>query len=218
MNVFGGWKAHDVEQHNAKVAKMKTAKRHNIEAGVGEVELKQPLDSSPEIKGKEALDDTLSEEQVKGFGAGGGVESRHATSADENAGAYLGKARREARIPSRSSARPARPSFQIRPTTDEAKLNKTERAFLAWLRGSRPDEPVVGIQNIALKLGDDCRYTPDFWSIRSLEEGMTFWEVKGFWRDDARVKIKVAARQFPWAKFVAVQRIKGLWKFEEIKP
>jgi hypothetical protein len=31
-------------------------------------------------------------------------------------------------------------------------------------------------------------------------------EVKGFWTDDARVKIKVAASQFPVA-FIAVRRI-----------
>lgn len=120
------------------------------------------------------------------------------------------------RVKSRESA-PVTPEavFEIRPTTDEAKLNKTERAFLAYLR-SFPDS-VVGIQNITLKLGDDCRYTPDFWEVGS-GATFTFFEVKGFWRDDARVKIKVAARLFPWAKFVAVQRNKTCWDFETIKP
>ena len=40
-------------------------------------------------------------------------------------------------------------------------------------------------------------------------------EVKGFWRDDARVKIKVAAEMFPMFKFIAVTRKGWLWKREE---
>lgn len=106
--------------------------------------------------------------------------------------------------------RPARPSI----STDEAKLNKTERRFLGWLRGCYHEW--IGVQNITLKLADDCRYTPDFAYLGSKQ--LIFYEVKGFWRDDARVKIKVAARMFPWAMFVAVQWVKGQWKFEEIKP
>jgi hypothetical protein len=99
-------------------------------------------------------------------------------------------------------------------STDEAKLNKTEREFLAYLRSCTP--LWIGIQNVTLKLADDCRYTCDF--LAMWEEGLEFFEVKGFWRDDARVKIKVAARMFPWARFTAVQRVKGAWKFEEINP
>jgi hypothetical protein len=99
-------------------------------------------------------------------------------------------------------------------STDEAKLNKTERAFLAHLRNCYHEW--IGIQAMTLKLADDCRYTPDFEHFGGHQ--LIFYEVKGFWRDDARVKIKVAARMFVWARFVAVQRIKGEWKFEEIKP
>ena len=119
-----------------------------------------------------------------------------------------------------ASVKPGMPGPSIEPprplcaSTDEAKLNKTERAFLSYLRLRQTAN--ISIQAITLKLADDCRYTPDFFSV---EGGLpTFWEVKGFWRDDARVKIKVAARLFLWAHFVAVQRIKGEWKYEEIKP
>ena len=111
-----------------------------------------------------------------------------------------------------SSRRTARPLL----STDEAKLNKTERAFLQFLRVARSG-CWIGVQNITLKLADDTRYTPDL-SCVGTQGNLHFWEVKGFWRDDARVKIKVAARMFPWARFTAVQRIKGEWKFEEIKP
>jgi len=179
VNTFGAWQEHDVEQHNAKVARMKTAKAHNLEAGVGEVELMSDKRGTiPDNEIKQAL---VSSPESKG-----------------------------------SSARPARPSFTIRPTTDEERLNKTERLFLHYLR-AQTNAP-VGIQSLTFKLGDDCRYTPDFHVPWMPADGFTCYEVKGFWRDDARVKIKVAARMFPWAKFIAVQRIKGQWKFEEIKP
>jgi hypothetical protein len=39
-------------------------------------------------------------------------------------------------------------------------------------------------------------------------------EVKGFWQDDARVKIKVAASIYPF-KFIAVKKAKGGWEREE---
>jgi hypothetical protein len=35
---------------------------------------------------------------------------------------------------------------------------------------------------------------------------------------NARVKIKVAAEQFPWYRFVGVMRRKGVWTEEEIGP
>ena len=103
-------------------------------------------------------------------------------------------------------------------STDEQGLNKTERAFYEWLKCQ--GFLWIGVQNMTIKLAFDTRYTPDFVSYDGMEgpARVTFWEVKGHWEDDARVKIKVAARMFPWARFTAVQRIKGEWKFEEIKP
>ncbi len=40
---------------------------------------------------------------------------------------------------------------------------------------------------------------------------MEMHEVKGFWEDDARVKIKVAAELFREFEIVGVQRRKGEW-------
>ncbi len=101
------------------------------------------------------------------------------------------------------------------PTTDESRLNKTEAAFLAWLRANHWEN--IAIQAITLKLGDDCRYTPDFTAIK--DGKLVAFEVKGFWRDDARVKIKTAARQFRWLKFIAVTKAKGGgWDEESINP
>ncbi|MDF3059341.1 MAG: hypothetical protein K0R17_3556 [Rariglobus sp.] len=100
--------------------------------------------------------------------------------------------------------------------TDEEKLNKTEAAFLAFLRGEKR-WAYIGVQTFTLKLADDTRYTPDFICVGHGGEFVAF-ETKGFWRDDARVKIKVAARQFPFLQFTAVTRTKGGgWEFEAFK-
>jgi hypothetical protein len=97
-----------------------------------------------------------------------------------------------------------------------AGLNKTERSFFEFLKSMA--YPWIETQAITLKLGHDCRYTPDF-AVLSETGSFVLYEVKGFWRDDARVKIKVAARMFPMFRFIAVQRAKGGgWNFEEIKP
>src|SRR5689334_10683941 len=46
------------------------------------------------------------------------------------------------------------------------------------------------------KLADDTRYTPDF-AVWLNDLTLRFDETKGFMRDDARVKLKVAASMFP---------------------
>lgn len=100
-------------------------------------------------------------------------------------------------------------------STDEEKLNKLERDYLAYLRAL--GHGWIGIQNITLKLGHDTRYTPDFWIVGGA--GLQALETKGsFFRDDAKVKIKVAARLFPFINFVLVRRLKGQWEFETVKP
>ncbi len=67
---------------------------------------------------------------------------------------------------------------------------------------------------MTFKLADDTRYTPDFMVIES-DGTVVFHETKGFWRDDAYVKIKVAAELFPF-RFVSYQRVPkkegGGWK------
>lgn len=107
------------------------------------------------------------------------------------------------------------PGIVILPSTDEAKLNKLERGWLAMLRLRHPHTDIF-IQGVTLKLGDDCRYTPDFFFIH---EGAAFaHETKGFFRDDAKVKIKVAARVHRWCRFILVTRNKGNWVEKQINP
>lgn len=61
-------------------------------------------------------------------------------------------------------------------------------------------------EGVKLRLADNTFYTPDFFVMDSNYQ-LQCHEVKGFWTDDARVKIKVAADMYPF-KFVAVMKNK----------
>lgn len=100
-------------------------------------------------------------------------------------------------------------------TTDESKLNKTERAYLAFLL--RLDDVWVGVQNLTFKLANDCRFTPDFSAIDARGK-MRCIDVKGFQREDALIKIKVAARMFPFVLFVIVKKNGTGWDHQEVMP
>lgn len=60
---------------------------------------------------------------------------------------------------------------------------------------------------VKLRLARRTFYTPDF-LVRHKDGSLELVEVKGFWRDDARVKLKVAAEQYPMFRFRAV-RMRG---------
>ena len=119
-------------------------------------------------------------------------------------------------------AAPAAPASSIKvaikakPSADESKLNKLESA---WLTVLRADITLawVGVHALTFKIGDDCRYTPDFIAL-NLDGELIAYETKGFMRDDARVKLKVAARMFSFVGFVLVERKAGAWICTEIKP
>jgi hypothetical protein len=105
-------------------------------------------------------------------------------------------------------------AFAPAASTDVAKLNKTERAYHEYLKLKRYDW--LGVQCVTLKLADDTRLTPDFAYITN---GMFYLvDVKGFQREDALIKMKVAARMFPWAQFLIVKKTKTGWDEKRVKP
>ena len=95
------------------------------------------------------------------------------------------------------------------------KMNKTEHEYGCMLE-ARGDVVWCEFEGVSLRLGDDCRYTPDF-TIMLRDGTIEMHETKGFMRDDALVKIKVAAASFPF-KFVLVRKQKGEWSMTEIRP
>jgi hypothetical protein len=106
-------------------------------------------------------------------------------------------------------------------STDEAKLNKNERAYLAWLRTQ--NDMWIGIQNITIKLAYDTRFTADFWALDA--SGMRAIDCKGVKKDgslliweDSKIKMKVAARLFPMFRFLIAYKEGGVWIHREVKP
>ena len=98
--------------------------------------------------------------------------------------------------------------------------NKTEQAYeLEVLKPAMQDGSIswYRFEGVKLRLADNTFYTPDYCVMRS-DGTMEMHEVKGFWQDDARVKIKVAADMYP-LKFIAVKRQAkkngGGWSIEE---
>jgi hypothetical protein len=78
-------------------------------------------------------------------------------------------------------------------------------------------------EKVKLKIGGDiCWYTPDFMVINS-ENEIEFHEVKGHKRvfiDDAKVKIKAAAMNYPFKFIVAfpiAKKLGGGWEIQEVK-
>jgi hypothetical protein len=78
--------------------------------------------------------------------------------------------------------------------------------FVSWYR----------FEGLKLRLADNTFYTPDY-AVMLVNGLIQCREVKGFWTDDARVKIKVAADQYPF-EFIAVSQLRkkdgGGWKEE----
>jgi hypothetical protein len=98
-------------------------------------------------------------------------------------------------------------------------MNKTEAAYAATLDARRHAGEVAWFkfEGMKLRLADNTFYTPDF-AVMLADGALEMHEVKGFWTDDARVKVKIAADLYPM-RFVAVRvkpkREGGGWEVEE---
>lgn len=127
----------------------------------------------------------------------------------------------------------------IRPYKVPGQMNKTETAYSQYLDALKSSGQIESwsYESETLKLGKDCRYTPDFRVIttgfpehplKPCYSTVEFHEVKGtirkkntdatnpFIEDDALVKIKTAAEMHPY-KFIIVWKGKnGSWERREI--
>jgi len=108
------------------------------------------------------------------------------------------------------------------PAQRRGRMNKLESSFAALLDGKQAAGEIIGHSFEVFKIriahaAKGAWYTPDFLAVGK-DGRLVFYEVKGFWREAARLRIKVAADRTKWARFVAVTRKKGEWNFEEIEP
>ncbi|MBP7544063.1 MAG: DUF1064 domain-containing protein [Acidovorax sp.] len=97
-------------------------------------------------------------------------------------------------------------------------MNKTETAYDSHLAALQHAGQIKWrkFEGLKLRLADNTFYTPDF-AVMAADGVIECHEVKGFWQDDARAKIKVAADLYPF-RFIAVKaRTKksgGGWEVE----
>lgn len=111
------------------------------------------------------------------------------------------------------------PSIQALGRLKTGQLNKTEQAYEETLKRGMQAGVIAWykFEGLKLRLADNTFYTPDF-AVMSADGVMQMHEVKGFWTDDARVKIKVAADMYPF-RFVAIKakpkKDGGGWEIEE---
>jgi hypothetical protein len=98
----------------------------------------------------------------------------------------------------------------------QGEMNSWERDYASHLENEKHAGRVewYAYEGIKLRLADRTHYTPDF-AVLLADGQLEMHEVKGFWQDDARVKIKVAAEQYPIA-FVAItrKRVSDPWTYE----
>ena len=98
-------------------------------------------------------------------------------------------------------------------------MNKTEAAYFAHLGNLLHAGEILWFkfEGIKLRLADNTFYTCDF-AVLAADCVLEMREVKGYWQDDARVKIKVAASLYPFRFIAVTPRAKkngGGWSVEE---
>ncbi len=94
-----------------------------------------------------------------------------------------------------------------RPSKPADGMNKTERAFDAMLCQARLAGLIRGWwrEPTKFRLAGNTSYAPDF-LVWTTPAHLNFIEIKGFMRDDAAVKLKVAADQYPCFRWLLVVR------------
>jgi hypothetical protein len=84
-------------------------------------------------------------------------------------------------------------------------MNKTEQSYSDYLETLKHAGEVLWwkFEGMKFRLADNTFYTPDF-AVMKRDFFIELHEVKGFWQDDARAKIKIAAHQYPF-RFIAIK-------------
>src|SRR5436190_22907250 len=98
-------------------------------------------------------------------------------------------------------------------------MNKSEAAYAAHLDECLRQGSIRWwkFEGMKFRFADNTFYTPDF-NVMLASDELECHEVKGFWMDDAKVKIKLAASLYP-IRFFAMRSLPkrdgGGWKREE---
>lgn len=99
----------------------------------------------------------------------------------------------------------------VQPASEDD-MNKTERLYSEELELMRLAGSIRQWKfgSLKLRLADRTWYHPDF--VVVMPSGwICLDEIKGFEREDAVVKFKVAAEMYPYFRFRMIKRIDGRW-------
>ncbi len=98
------------------------------------------------------------------------------------------------------------------------RMNKWEAAYAEHLEQLKATNAIKrwDFEPERFRLATGAYYTPDF-RIVYHSSAIGFDEVKGFWREAARVRIKVAAEHNPMYLFRAVTKRSGTWEYETFR-
>lgn len=97
-------------------------------------------------------------------------------------------------------------------------MNKSEAEYEQVLAEMKHKGEILWykFEGLKFRLADLTSYTPDF-AVMNKDGVIELHEVKGFWQDDAKAKIKIAADMYPFV-FVAVfkkpKKEGGGWRIE----
>jgi hypothetical protein len=102
-------------------------------------------------------------------------------------------------------------AYQALGRMKQGKMNETEKRYAGHLDLQKQSGDILEwwFEAMNLRLGDKCFYKVDF-LVLTADHELQVHEVKGFWTDDALVKIKTAADKFPF-RFVAIRWVKKAW-------
>ncbi len=104
-------------------------------------------------------------------------------------------------------------------------MNKTEAAYSSHLDLLLAAGTILwwAFEAMTLQIGDNCRYTSDF-VVVAADGTLEIHDVKGrkgdgFWaEEDAIIKIKSVAQQFPFPVFIVWPKKGGGWDRKHIMP
>lgn len=100
-------------------------------------------------------------------------------------------------------------------------MNKLEREWFDKVSLEFPNYHRPRAQSVTFKLANGVRYTPDVFACDWGPQPSTpiAWEVKGkkMW-DDAMIKLKFAAKEWPEIRWLLVWKEQGQWKEQRVLP
>lgn len=103
--------------------------------------------------------------------------------------------------------RPAKTAMYALGRLKPGDMNKTEAEYANLLQLQLLAGEILWwkFEGMKFRLADNTFYTPDF-NVMLPNQQMQIHETKGFWTDDARVKIKVASEMYPF-EFIALKKL-----------